>query len=204
MAAMDDDARFMKAALAEARRAAAEDEVPVGAVLVKDGAIVARDRNRRERLHDPTAHAEMLAITSAAAELETWRLEGCTLYVTLEPCAMCAGAVVLARVPRVVYGATDPKAGAAGSVLEVLRHPKLNHRAEVTGGVLAEECGAVLAEFFAGKRAAAPDGAAASRPPAQFLAGAAGTAKTSRPTSPRDHESRPRGAFFLKTEIAEG
>ena len=155
MAMMDDDARFMKAALGEARRAAAEDEVPVGAVLVKDGAIVARDRNRRERLHDPTAHAEMLAITSAAAELETWRLEGCTLYVTLEPCAMCAGAVVLARIPRVVYGATDPKAGAAGSVLEVLRHPKLNHRAEVTGGVLAQECGAILLEFFAGKRAAA-------------------------------------------------
>ena len=159
---MDDDARFMKAELAEARRAAAEDEVPVGAVLVKDGAIVARDRNRRERLHDPTAHAEMLAITSAAAELETWRLETCTLYVTLEPCAMCAGAVVLARIPRVVYGAADPKAGAAGSVMEVLRHPKLNHRAEVTGGVLAEECGAVLAEFFAGKRAAAR----APRPPA--------------------------------------
>ena len=155
MAAMDDDARFMKAALAEARRAAAEDEVPVGAVLVKDGRIVTRDRNRRERLHDPTAHAEMLAITSAAAELETWRLEGCTLDVTLEPCAMCAGAVVLARIPRVVYGATDPKAGAAGSVMEILRHPKLNHRAEVTGGVLAEECGSVLAEFFAGKRAAA-------------------------------------------------
>jgi tRNA(adenine34) deaminase len=155
MAAMDDDARFMKAALAEARRAAVEDEVPVGAVLVKDGGIIARDRNRRERLHDPTAHAEMLAITSAAAELETWRLEGCTLYVTLEPCAMCAGAVVLARIPRVVYGATDEKAGAAGSVLEVLRHPKLNHRAEVTAGVLAEECGAILAEFFAGKRAAA-------------------------------------------------
>jgi tRNA(adenine34) deaminase len=155
MAAMDDTARFMKAALAEARRAAAEDEVPVGAVLVRDGQIVSRDRNRRERLHDPTAHAEMLAITSAAAELETWRLEGCTLYVTLEPCAMCAGAVVLARIPRVVYGATDPKAGAAGSVMDVLRHPKLNHRAEVTGGVLAEECGALLAEFFAGKRAAA-------------------------------------------------
>src|SRR5262245_17769435 len=155
MAAMDDDARFMKAALAEARRAGGEDEVPVGAVLVKDGEIVSRDRNRRERLHDPTAHAEMLAITSAAAELETWRLEGCTLYVTLEPCAMCAGAVVLARIPRVVFGALDPKAGAAGSVLELLRHPKLNHRAEVTGGVLAEECGALLAEFFAGKRAAA-------------------------------------------------
>jgi tRNA(adenine34) deaminase len=160
MPAMDDDARFMKAALAEARRAAAEDEVPVGAVLVRDGGIVARDRNRRERLHDPTAHAEMLAITSAAAELETWRLEGCTLYVTLEPCAMCAGAVVLARIPRVVYGATDPKAGAAGSVMDVLRHPKLNHRAEVTGGVLAAECGAVLAEFFAAKRAAAKGRAA--------------------------------------------
>ena len=158
MRAMDDDARFMKTALGEARRAAAEDEVPVGAVLVKDGQVVAKDRNRRERLHDPTAHAEMLAITSAAAELETWRLEGCTLYVTLEPCAMCAGAVVLARIPRVVYGATDPKAGAAGSVVELLRHPKLNHRAEVTGGVLAEECGAVLAEFFAGKRAAAKSG----------------------------------------------
>ena len=163
MAAMDDDARFMNAALAEARRAAAEDEVPVGAVLVRDGQIVSRDRNRRERLHDPTAHAEMLAITSAAAELETWRLEGCTLYVTLEPCAMCAGAVVLARIPRVVYGATDPKAGAAGSVMDVLRHPKLNHRAEVTGGVLAEECGALLAEFFAGKRAAAKAGRAAGR-----------------------------------------
>src|SRR5262245_13096889 len=141
MAAMDDDARFMKAALAEARRAAAEDEVPVGAVLVKDGEIVSRDRNRRERLHDPTAHAEMLAITSAAAELETWRLEGCTLYVTLEPCAMCAGAVVLARIPRVVYGATDPKAGAAGAVVELLRHPKLNHRAQGTGGGRAEGWG---------------------------------------------------------------
>lgn len=152
---MDPDSRFMQAALAEAKRAAAEDEAPVGAVLVKAGKIVARDRNRRERLHDPTAHAEMLVITAAAAELESWRLTDCTLYVTLEPCAMCAGAVVLARIPRVVYGAADPKAGAGGSVLDVLRHPKLNHRADVTGGVMAEECGALLVEFFARKRTAA-------------------------------------------------
>src|SRR5688572_20820552 len=152
---VDPDSRFMQAALAEARRAAAEDEVPIGAVLVRDGAIVARDRNRRERLHDPTAHAEMLVITAAAGDLESWRLTDCTLYVTLEPCAMCAGAVVLARIPRVVFGAFDPKAGAAGSVLDVLRHPKLNHRAEVTAGVMAAECGGLLAEFFAAKRAAA-------------------------------------------------
>lgn len=155
MSAMDEDLRFMQAALAEARRAFAEDEAPVGAVLVKDGDIVARDRNRRERLHDPTAHAEMLVITAAAAALESWRLDGCTLYVTLEPCAMCAGAVVLARIPRVVFGASDPKAGAGGSVIDLLRHPKLNHRADVTGGVLASECGALLVEFFAGKRGAA-------------------------------------------------
>src|SRR5438128_1910314 len=114
------DEDFMRAALVEARRAAAEDEVPIGAVLVRDGRIVARDRNRRERLHDPTAHAEMLVITAAAEEVESWRLERSTLYVTLEPCAMCAGAVVLARIPRVVFGALDPKAGAAGSVLDVL------------------------------------------------------------------------------------
>ncbi len=149
---MDEDVRFMRAALAEARRAAAEDEVPVGAVLVRGGAIVARDHNRRERLKDPTAHAEMLVITAAAAHLETWRLEDCTLYVTLEPCAMCAGAVVLARIARVVYGATDPKAGAAGSVVELLRNPRLNHRAEVLPGVLAAECGALLVDFFAAKR----------------------------------------------------
>jgi len=152
---MDADSRFMLAALAEARRAAAEDEATVGAVLVRDGKIVARDRNRRERLHDPTAHAEMLVISASAAELESWRLTDCTLYVTLEPCAMCAGAVVLARIPRVVFGASDPKAGAAGSVMDVLRHPKLNHRADVTGGVMAAECGALLVEFFAGKRTAA-------------------------------------------------
>jgi len=164
---------FMRAALAEARRAAAEDEAPVGAVLVKDGAIVARDRNRRERLHDPTAHAEMLVISAAAAEVESWRLTECTLYVTLEPCAMCAGAAVLARIPRVVFGAFDPKAGAAGSVMDVLRHPKLNHRAEVVGGVMAAECGALLAEFFAEKRRAA---------------------KTSRPSAARDASPGAEGA----------
>jgi tRNA(adenine34) deaminase len=164
------DEQFMKAALAEARRAAVEDEAPVGAVLVKDGVVVARDRNRRERLHDPTAHAEMLVVSAAAAAIESWRLTDCTLYVTLEPCAMCAGAVVLARIPRVVFGAFDPKAGAAGSVLDVLRHPKLNHRAEVVGGLMAEECGALLAEFFAGKRKAART----SRPPPSGTASSTG------------------------------
>jgi len=124
-------------------------------VLVRDGTIIARGHNQRELLNDPTAHAEMLAITSGAAAIESWRLIDCTLYVTLEPCAMCAGAIVLARIPRVVYGTADPKAGAAGSVLELLQHPQLNHRAEVTGGVLAPECGAILVEFFASKRKAA-------------------------------------------------
>ena len=148
------DVHFMRQALKEARRAADEGEVPVGAVLVHDGRVIARDHNRRERLHDPTAHAEMLVITAAAAHLESWRLLDCTLYVTLEPCSMCAGAIVLGRVPRVVYGTPDPKAGAAGSVLDLLRHPQLNHRADVVGGVLADECGAMLVEFFASKRRA--------------------------------------------------
>jgi tRNA(adenine34) deaminase len=148
----DPDSLYMRMALAEARAAAAEGEVPVGAVLVRDGQVLARDHNRRERLADPTAHAEMLVITTAAAALETWRLLDCTLYVTLEPCAMCAGAIVLARVPRVVFGAADPKAGAGGSVLDLLRHPRLNHRAEVAPGVLAAECGAVLVDFFAARR----------------------------------------------------
>jgi tRNA(adenine34) deaminase len=148
----EEDLRFVRMALDEARRAASEGEVPVGAVVVRGGEVLARDRNRREATSDPTAHAERLAITAAAARLGTWRLEGCTLYVTLEPCAMCAGAVVLARIPRVVYGAADPKAGAAGSVADLLRHPRLNHRAEVEGGVLAAECGAVLVDFFAERR----------------------------------------------------
>ena len=149
------DAHFIREALRDARRAAAEGEVPVGALVVKDGEVIARGYNQRELLKDPTAHAEMLAITSAAAELESWRLLDCTLYVTLEPCAMCAGAIVLARIPRVVYGAPDPKAGAGGSVMDLLQHPKLNHRADVTGGVLAAECGAILVDFFASRRKAA-------------------------------------------------
>jgi tRNA(adenine34) deaminase len=153
-----EDERWMRLAIEEARRAAAAGDVPVGAVVVREGAVLAQDRNRREETEDPTAHAERLAITTAAQRLGTWRLEGCTLYVTLEPCAMCAGAVVLARIPRVVYGAPDPKAGAAGSVVELLRHPRLNHRAAVAGGVLAAECGRLLVEFFADRRGAAKTG----------------------------------------------
>jgi tRNA(adenine34) deaminase len=150
----DPDVHFMREAMREAKRAAAEGEVPVGAVLVHDGKVIARDHNRRECLNDPTAHAEMLVITTGASELESWRLLDTTLYVTLEPCAMCAGAIVLGRVPRVVFGASDPKAGAGGSVLDLLRHPKLNHRADVAGGVLGDECGALLVEFFASRRQA--------------------------------------------------
>lgn len=152
------DEDFLRIAIEEARAAAAAGDVPVGAVVVKDGVVVARDRNRREETEDPTAHAERLAITAAAQRLGSWRLEGCTLYVTLEPCAMCAGAIVLARVPRVVYGTRDPKAGAAGSVVDLLRHPLLNHRAEVCEGLLASECAGLLVEFFASRRGAAKKG----------------------------------------------
>lgn len=148
------DETFLRSALREAEAALEHDDVPVGCVIVRDGRILARGHNQRELLQDPTAHAEILAITSAAEAVGSWRLEGCALYVTLEPCAMCAGAMVLARIPRVVFGAFDPKAGAAGSVLNVLAEPKLNHRPEVTGGVLAEPCGAILSEFFRKKRAA--------------------------------------------------
>lgn len=142
----------MQLALAEARAAAAEDETPVGAVIVHDGTIIAAAHNQREQLHDPTAHAEMIAITQAAEALASWRLTGCTLYVTLEPCPMCAGAIVQARVPRVVYGAADPKAGAAGSLFSLLDDARLNHRCDVTPGVLAEPCGDILREFFRAKR----------------------------------------------------
>ncbi len=148
-----DDARFMAEALAEARLAAAEGEVPVGAVLVRDGAVAARGRNARERDRDPLAHAEIRALGEAARAAGAWRLEGATLYVTLEPCVMCAGALVLARVARLVYGARDPKGGACGSLYDVPRDPRLNHRLEVTEGVLAPECGALLTEFFRGRRA---------------------------------------------------
>jgi tRNA(adenine34) deaminase len=146
------DEAFMRAALAEARLAADHDDVPVGAVVVRAGEVIAATRNERERRQDPTAHAEILALRAAAEAIGHWRLLDTTLYVTLEPCAMCAGAIVLARVPRVVYGATDPKAGAAGSVLDVLAEPALNHRPAVLPGVLAEPCAAVLREFFAQRR----------------------------------------------------
>jgi tRNA(adenine34) deaminase len=146
------DEHFMRLALREAEAAGAEDEVPIGAVIVHAGRVIAAAHNQREQLHDPTAHAEMIAITQAAGVLGDWRLEGCTLYVTLEPCPMCAGAIVLARVPRVVYGAADPKAGAAQSLYQLLSDSRLNHRAEVTSSVLAQECGAILTRFFEQKR----------------------------------------------------
>jgi tRNA(adenine34) deaminase len=146
------DGQFMRLALREAEAAAAEDEVPIGAVVVHQGRVIASAHNQREQLHDPTAHAEMIAITQAAGVLGDWRLEGCTLYVTLEPCPMCAGAIVLARMPRVVYGAADPKAGAAQSLYRMLDDGRLNHRAEVTAGILAAECGAILTRFFEQKR----------------------------------------------------
>jgi tRNA(adenine34) deaminase len=142
----------MEEALALARAAAAAGEVPVGAVALHDGAIVGRGANRREVDRDPTAHAELLAIQEAARTLGRWRLSGVTLVVTLEPCAMCAGAMVLARIDKLVYGAADPKAGAAGSLLDVTNDPRLNHRFSVERGVRAEECGALLREFFRARR----------------------------------------------------
>ncbi len=154
------DERWMREALREADEARRADEVPVGCVIVHQGRAVGRAHNQRETLRDPTAHAEMIAITQAAEALASWRLEGCTLYVTLEPCAMCAGAMVLGRIERLVYGAADPKAGAVASVFRLLEEPRLNHCVQVTGGVLAEECGAILSDFFRGKRGRADEGAA--------------------------------------------
>ena len=144
----------MAAAIARARLAERSGDVPVGALIVKGGVAIAHVENRTVQLQDPTAHAEILAIREAAAALNSWRLEGCTLYVTLEPCAMCAGAIVLSRLDRVVFGAWDEKAGMVGSVGDIVRHPRLNHRAEVTGGVLAEECGEMLRSFFQARRPA--------------------------------------------------
>ena len=146
------DERFMRLAIGEAQRALEHEDVPIGAVVVRDGEVIGVGRNERERRQDPTAHAEVLALREAAAAVGSWRVLDSVLYVTLEPCAMCAGAIVLARVPRVVYGCTDPKAGAAGSVLDVLAEPRLNHRPQVTGGVLAGPCAALLTEFFAARR----------------------------------------------------
>jgi tRNA(adenine34) deaminase len=147
-----DDRYFMSEALRQAEAAAERGEVPVGAVAVSDGRIVGRAGNQREQLRDPTAHAEMLVLTQAAEALGSWRLDGVTVYVTLEPCAMCAGAMVLGRVSRLVYGAADPKAGACGSVMNVVDHPALNHRVPAEVGLLADRCGQVLKDFFAARR----------------------------------------------------
>jgi tRNA(adenine34) deaminase len=146
------DEYFMRLALREAERALEHEDVPIGAVLAVGGEVLGIAHNERELREDPTAHAEILAVRQAAEALRSWRLLDSVLYVTLEPCAMCAGAIVLARVPRVVYGTTDPKAGAAGSVLDVLSQPRLNHRPEVSGGLLAEECASLLTDFFAARR----------------------------------------------------
>jgi len=147
------DEQYIRNALDLAREGAKRNEVPIGAVVVRAGTIIAGASNRTIRDQDPTAHAEVLAIRDASAKLDRWRLDDCTLYVTLEPCAMCAGAVVLARMKRVVFGAWDEKAGMAGSVGDLLRHPRLNHRPEVRAGVLAEECAALLEDFFRAQRA---------------------------------------------------
>ena|SRR5687767_6552871 len=142
----------MRRALEQARAALTEDEVPIGAVIVHEGRVIGAAHNQRETLRDPTAHAEMISITQAAAALGSWRLEGCTLYVTLEPCPMCAGAIVQARIDTVVYGAADPKAGAVESLYQLLADDRLNHRCDVVSGVLAEECGRLLSDFFQAKR----------------------------------------------------
>lgn len=147
------DYDWMRATLAEAQKALANNDVPIAALAVRDGEIIGRGYNRREADGDPTAHAEMLAIRQAAQEIGHWRLEDVTLYCTLEPCAMCAGAMVLARLPRLVYATTDPKAGCAGSIMDIVRHPQLNHRVEVTGGVLAEDAAEQIRAFFRRLRA---------------------------------------------------
>ncbi len=147
---MDD--HFMRLALQQAQQAQVEDEVPVGAIILNQDRIIAAAYNQREQLHDPTAHAEMIAITQAAEAIGDWRLEHCTMYVTLEPCPMCAGAIIQSRIPRIVYGATDPKAGAVTSLYSLLTDTRLNHTVQVTGGVLAEDCGRILTNFFRSKR----------------------------------------------------
>lgn len=146
----------MERALQQARAAEAHGDVPVGAVVVRDGAVIAEGRNVRERDQDPTGHAEIVAVRAAATALGSWRLDGCALYVTLEPCTMCAGALVLARLPLLVYGASDPKAGATGSLYNLVQEPRLNHRVDIVGGVLADECGAVLQRFFRARRVKSP------------------------------------------------
>jgi len=146
------DDYFMRLALREAEHALEHEDVPIGAVVVREGEVIAAAHNERELRQDPTAHAEIIALRGAARAAGSWRVLDSVMYVTLEPCAMCAGAIVLARVPRLVYGARDPKAGACGSVLDVLSEPRLNHRPEVSGGLLAQECGELLSRFFASRR----------------------------------------------------
>jgi tRNA(adenine34) deaminase len=153
MPATMDDVTWMRLALDEARRAAEHGDVPIGAVAVRDGQVIAQAHNRREIDGDPTAHAELLTIRAASHVIGHWRLEQVTLYCTLEPCAMCAGAMVLARLPRLVYASPDPKAGAGGSIMDLLQHPRLNHRVDVAGGVLADEAAALIRDFFAVLRA---------------------------------------------------
>ena len=149
---VDQDSVWMRAALAEAEAAFSDGEVPVGAVIVADSVVIGRGRNATERTQDPTGHAEIQAIRQAAEHIGSWRLEGCALYVTLEPCAMCAGALVLSRIQRLVYGADDPKAGACGSVRNIVQDPRLNHRIDVARGVLRKPCGDLLRSFFRGLR----------------------------------------------------
>ena len=148
----DADQHFMALAIEQAQAAVAHDDVPIGAVVVHEGEVIAVARNERELLQDPTAHAEVLALRRAAEAVGSWRVLDATLYVTLEPCAMCAGAIVLSRIPRVVFGALDPKAGACGSVLDVTGEPRFNHRPEVQGGLMGEACGELLRTFFASRR----------------------------------------------------
>jgi len=148
----DEDEKYMKAAIREALTALDEDEVPVGAVVVHQDRIIGRGYNQRERLQDPTAHAEMIALTAAASALGSWRLEHCTMYVTLEPCPMCAGAIVQSRMPRLVFGARDPKAGACVSLFTITQDERLNHRVEVVGDVMARDCATLLTDFFASQR----------------------------------------------------
>ncbi len=145
---LDDNERYMQAALGEAQRAYDEGEVPVGCIIVHDGLIIGKAHNQRETLQDPTAHAEVLAITQAANHLGSWRLEGARLYVTLEPCPMCAGAIILARLEAVYFGATDPKAGCCGTLMNLLGDSRFNHMPELHAGLLADECGAILTSFF--------------------------------------------------------
>jgi len=146
------DEYFMRLAIREAQAALDHDDVPIGAVVVHDGEVIGAGHNERELRQDPTAHAELIALREASRALGSWRILDAVLYVTLEPCAMCAGGIVLARVPRVVYGTTDPKAGAAGSVLDILAEPRLNHRPQVAGGLLATECATLLTDFFGSRR----------------------------------------------------